>query len=222
MSNADAAERVLRVLLADDHPLIRESVRRIVEREGWIVCGEARNGREAVEFAKELKPDIVVIDLQMPELNGLEATRQIKKNLPNCEVLVFTSANAREIVQKVFEAGARSYLPKTEMGEHLIAALRSLARHKPYFTPEVAEIVFERFTGSGPKLEETGEGALTAREREVIHLLAEGCSNKDVAEKLAINLRTAEAHRAAVMTKLKCKSFADLIRYAIRSGIIEP
>jgi two-component system, NarL family, response regulator NreC len=214
-------EKPLRVVLADDHPLVRESLRRIIEHQGWSVCGETGTGREAVRLAEELKPDVVVMDLQMPELNGLDATRQIKKRLPECEILIFTGSEAREIVHKIFESGARSYLPKTEAGKHFVAALQALARHKTYLTPEVAEIVFERFTNAGPKVQDRGESAITSREREVIQLLAEGSSNKEVAEKLGINLRTVESHRAAIMQKLHLKSFADLVRYAIRSGVVE-
>jgi two-component system response regulator NreC len=214
-------EKPLRVILADDHPIVRESLRRIIEYQGWQICAETDNGREAVRLAEELKPDVVVMDLQMPELNGLDATRQIKKRLPECEILIFTGSDAREMVHKIFESGARSYLPKTEAGQHLVAALQALARHKAYFTPEVAEIVFERFTGTGPKARDRGDSSITPREREVIQLLAEGSSNKEVGEKLGINLRTVESHRAAIMQKLNLNSFADLVRYAIRSGIIE-
>jgi DNA-binding NarL/FixJ family response regulator len=213
--------RPLRVLVADDHPLMRSSVRRLVESQGWSICAEASTGREAVELAARLQPDVAVLDIHMPELNGIDATLQLKKRAPKCEVLIFTGIEMRETVHRGIEAGARSYLLKTDAGEHLVAALRALAQHKAYFTPDVAEIVFERYSSPGSKVEEVGESALTLREREVIQLLAEGCSNKEVAEKLGVSLKTAETHRASIMRKLRCHAFADLVRYAIRSGMIQ-
>jgi DNA-binding NarL/FixJ family response regulator len=214
-------ERTLRILIADDHPLMRSSLRRLVERQGWIVCAEASTGREAVELAGALQPDVAVLDVHMPELNGIDATIQLRKCAPDCEVLIFTGIEMREAVRRGLEAGARSYLLKTEAAEHLIAALHALGQHKAYFTPEVAEIVFERFAEAGPTRKAAGEATLTAREREVIQLLAEGSSNKEVAAKLGVSLKTAETHRASAMKKLRCDSFADLVRYAIRSGIIQ-
>jgi two-component system response regulator NreC len=211
----------IRVLIADDHQVMRQGVRAVVElQDGWSVVGEAATGREAVEMAEKLRPEIVVMDVQMPELNGLEATRQIKKSIPETEVLMFTGLETEELVRQVFEAGARSYILKTDGKEQLEAALTSLAAHKPYFTTQVGEILFAKFLTGKPKNEDTGEGRLTDREREIVQLLAEGRSNKEVADTLGISVKTAETHRAAIMRKLKFLSFSDLVRYAIRNHII--
>jgi DNA-binding NarL/FixJ family response regulator len=211
-----------RVLIADDHQVMRRGVRAMVElMEGWEVCGEASTGREAVEMVERLRPEIVVMDLTMPELNGLEATRQIKKIAPTTEVLMFTGLETEELIRQVFEAGARSYILKTDGREQLEAALRALAAHKPYFTTQVGEILFAKFLHGKPKDEEqVGDGRLTDREREIVQLLTEGASNKEVADSLGISVKTVETHRAAIMKKLKFKSFSDMVRYAIRNHII--
>jgi len=212
----------IRVLIADDHQVMRRGVRAVVEMQaGWEVCGEASTGREAVELVQRLRPQIVVMDVSMPELNGLEATRQIRKLSPATEVLMFTGHETEELVREVFEAGARSYILKTDGREALEAALRALSIHKPYFTTKVGEILFARFLDAKAHSEEgSTEGRLTEREREVVQLLAEGASNKEAAHTLGISVKTIETHRAAVMKKLKFKSFSDLIRYAIRNHII--
>jgi DNA-binding NarL/FixJ family response regulator len=214
------------VLLIDDHEIIRAGLRHIVEREsGWEVCGEAADGREGVALAEQLKPDIVVLDVCMPGLNGIEATRQLKKKLPRLEILIFSGTETREMIQESFEAGARSFLAKTDISSHLRTALRALAIHKPYFTDRVAGIVFERFltkgtSGDKKKKDAPGE-ALTAREREIVQLVAEGQSSKEAASTLGISLKTIETHRAAVMRKLHLQSLPDLVRYAIRTGMIQ-
>jgi DNA-binding NarL/FixJ family response regulator len=202
---------------------MRRGVRAVVEMlPGWEVCGEASTGREAVEIVDRLRPEIVVMDVTMPELNGLEATRQIKKIAPTTEILMFTGLETEELIRQVFEAGARSYILKTDGREPLEAALRALAAHKPYFTTQVGEVLFAKFLHGKPRSEdeETTEGRLTDREREIVQLLAEGASNKEVADSLSISVKTVETHRAAIMKKLKFKSFSDLVRYAIRNHII--
>ena len=211
-----------KVLIADDHQVMRRGVRAVVELlEGWEVCGEASTGREAVEMVEKFQPQIVVMDVTMPELNGLEATRQIKKIAPATEILMFTGLETEELIRQVFEAGARSYILKTDGREQLEAALTALAAHKPYFTTQVGEILFAKFLHGKPKDEEqTVDGRLTDREREIVQLLAEGASNKEVADSLGISVKTVETHRAAIMKKLKFKSFSDLVRYAIRNHII--
>jgi DNA-binding NarL/FixJ family response regulator len=212
-----------RVLIADDHQVMRRGIRAVVEMlPGWMVCGEAATGREAVEMVERLHPEIVVMDVTMPEMNGVEATRQIKKTSPATEVLMFTGLETEELIHQVFEAGARSYILKTDGGDQLEAALRALAAHKPYFTTQVGEVLFAKFLHGKPRDDagSTNDGRLTDREREIIQLLAEGASNKEVADGLGISVKTVETHRAAIMRKLQFKSFSDLVRYAIRNHII--
>jgi DNA-binding NarL/FixJ family response regulator len=214
----------LRILLADDHSVVRQGLRRLIESQpGWTVCGEASTGRETVQLAEELKPDIVVIDMGMPELNGLDATRQIKKTSPQIEVIMFTGQETEELIVQVFEAGARAYIRKTDVNEHLFEALRSAAQHKPYFTSDVGEIIFAKFLhrkGAG-KDDKPQAGRLSGREREIVQLLSEGLSNKEVGSKLGVSVKTVETHRAAIMKKLGLDSFSELVRYAIRNHIIE-
>ncbi len=214
--------KTLKILIADDHEVVRQGARLLIEAEaGWEVCGVAANGREALERARELEPDIIVLDLNMPELSGVDAVRQLKREVPACEILVFSAHRSEDMVEQVFDAGAKSYIQKTDAGRDLISAIRSLADHKPYFTPEISDIVFRRFLHkNGGKAPNSGN-ELTAREREILRLLAEGQSNKDVATTLGISVRTAETHRAALMHKLSLDSIASLVRYAIRNQIIE-
>lgn len=213
----------LRILIADDHEVVREGARVLIEAErGWEVCGVAVNGREAVARATELKPDVVVLDMNMPELGGVDAVRQIKRACPETEILVFSAHRAEEVVEQVFEAGAKSYIQKADAGRHLIEAIRSLAEHKPFFTPEISEIVFRRFLHpEAPGRQSTAQQKLTQREREIVRLLAEGQSNKETAGLLGISTRTAETHRASLMNKLRLDSLPALVRYAIRNNIIE-
>jgi DNA-binding NarL/FixJ family response regulator len=214
----------MRVLLADDHQVMRRGLRAVIETmEGWEVCSEVETGREAVSEAERLHPEIAVLDMTMPGLNGLEATRQIRKASPETEVLIFTGHETEELVHQVFEAGARSYILKTDGKDQLEAALRSLAEHKPYFTTQVGEILFSKLLSKkrGAASEEaTATGRLTDREREIVQLLAEGKSNKEVADILGISVKTTETHRAAIMKKLQLKAFSELVRYAIRNHII--
>jgi DNA-binding NarL/FixJ family response regulator len=209
----------LRILLADDHEIVREGVRGLIERQpGWEICGEASTGREAVALAAELKPDMVVMDIGMPELNGLDATRQIKKRVPEAEVLIFTANETEEVVRQVFQAGARGYLLKTEANKHLVPALEMLSKHRTYFSSKVSEMIFSGYMKGRLGGEDT---ALTPRERETVQLIAEGKSNKEIAEVFGISVKTVETHRAAIMRKLQVDSFAGLVRYAIRNGIVE-
>jgi DNA-binding NarL/FixJ family response regulator len=211
----------LRILLADDHETIRHGVRMLIEKEeGWEVCGEASDGRKAVALAEKLVPDVVVLDIGMPELNGLDAARQIKRVLPKTEVLIFTGEESEQLIHEVFAAGVRSYILKSDIGSHLVEAIRALGQHKHYFTTRISEVIFARYLDgtSGPGSDQS-EG-LTPREREIVQLLAEGKSNKDVSSVLGISIKTVETHRATVMRKLRLDSFADLVRYAIRNKII--
>jgi len=211
----------LRILLADDHEVVRHGVRMLIEKEaGWQVCGEAVDGRKAVALAEKLAPDIVVLDMGMPELNGLEAARQIKRARAKTEVLIFTGEESEQVIHEVFAAGARSYILKSDLGQHLVAAIRALGEHKHYFTNRISEVVFARyFEGESGAGKDKTEG-LTPREREIVQLLGEGKSNKQVGAVLGISIKTVETHRAATMRKLRLDSFADLVRYAIRNKII--
>jgi len=215
--------RPLRILIADDHEVMRTGVRALIELEpGWRVCGTVTNGQEAVEAARKLKPDVVVLDMTMPELDGLEALRAIKRALPNTEVVIFSAHHSEEVIGQLFEAGAKSYIQKSDAGRYLVAAIKSVAEHKPFFTSEISQILFAKFlSGSAGKKQNKQEHTVTARERDVVRLLAWGNSNKEVANSLGISIRTAETHRAALMHKLSLDSLAALVRYAIRNNIID-
>jgi two-component system response regulator NreC len=185
------------------------------------VCGVATNGRDAVVLATQLKPDIVIVDMTMPELDGVQVVRQIKRALPQTEMLVFSAHESESIIAEVFAAGAKSYIRKADVGHHLISALRSLQQHKPYFTDEVSKVLFARFLKTAGTLEPPSSEKLSTREREVVRLLAEGKSNKENAITLGISIRTIETHRATVMRKLRVESLAGLVRYAVRNGIVQ-
>lgn len=215
-----------RILIADDHEVVRQGLRVLLEAQpGWQVCGEAITGREAVQRVKELKPDLVVLDITMPDLNGLEALRQILKVAPRTQVLVLTVHESDEVVHRVLAAGARGYLLKSDAGRDLVAAVEALSQRKSFFTPHVAERVLEGYLkGNGKVKEQEGsaaavENSLTNREREIIQLLAEGRSTKEVATQLSISIHTAVTHRANIMRKLKMHSVSDLVRYAIRNNL---
>ena len=213
----------MRILIADDHELVRKGLRLVLEHQpGWEICGEAVNGRQVVEQARQLRPDVIVLDITMPELNGLEATRQIRKALPNTEVLILTVHESERLVSEVLAAGARGYILKTDTSRLLVSAIESLSEHKPFFTGKVSEVVLDGYLkpGDAAKGADRISGVLTAREREIVQLLAEGRSNKEVAVALGVSVKTVDAHRANVMHKLHLHSVTDLVRYAIRNQII--
>ena len=213
----------LRIVVVDDHAIVRRGVRALLESQpGWEVAAEATTGREAVEVAKRLQPDIVVMDLSLPELNGLDATRQILKESPRTEVLVLTMHQSEELARNVLQAGARGYILKSDADESLIAAVDSLRRHKPFLTSKVTEFVLDDYLRRAEEQDDAApHTALTVREREIIQLLAEGKSNKEAASALGISVKTIEAHRANVMRKLHLRSLSDLVRYAIRNKIVQ-
>ncbi len=216
---------MLRILLADDHELTRSGLRYLLEKhENWNVCGEACNGRMAVEMAEKLRPDFAILDLSMPELNGLEATRQILKRQPQLKILIFTMHETEKVIVDVLEAGARGVVLKSDVGENMVAAVESISKGRRFFTSRVAETVVDAYLSrrsASEAADSSTQVLLTTREREVVQLLAEGKSNKQVADRLGISSRTAEGHRSEVMRKLKLGSLAELIRFAIRNGIVE-
>jgi DNA-binding NarL/FixJ family response regulator len=214
---------MLRILLADDHDIVRRGLKDLLEQQaGWQVCAEASNGREATELALQHRPQVAVIDLSMPELNGLEATRRIRQSLPATEVLVFTMHESEELIREVLSAGARGYLLKSDAVRHLIPAVESLSQKKPYFAGRVSEVVLDGFLKGGQtKPEGPTAERLTSREREIVQLLAEGKSNKQIARLLDLSVKTVETHRTAAMRKLELNSLPDLVRYAVRMQIIQ-
>lgn len=213
-----------RLLVADDHAVVRKGLRSILESHpGWEVVAEAANGREAVALSLEHQPDIVVMDINMPELNGLEATRQICKALPNTRVLTLSAHDSEQLVREMLVSGARGYVLKADAGEDLVAAVEALSVGRLFFTSSVSEFVMRGLRtpdepGKTPEL----PSRLSPREREVIQLLAEGKTNKEVAATLDISVKTAETHRKHIMDKLDLHSLSDLVRYAIQNGIISP
>ena len=216
---------MLRILLADDHEIVRRGLKELLEEQaGWTVCAEAANGREAVELAVQSRPHVAVLDFSMPELNGLEATRRIRQAVPNTEVLIFTMHESEELIREVLSTGARGYLLKSDATRQLIPAVESVSRHMPYFSGRVSAVVLDGFLKGRGSAEPVALGAerLTSREREIVQLLAEGNSNKAIATRLDLSVKTVETHRAAVMRKLDLNSLADLIRFAIRNHIVEP
>ena len=215
--------RCPRILIVDDHAVVRRGVRALLEmQKGWEVVGEAQTGREGVDLARRLRPDIVVLDVSLPELNGLDAARQIRRESPQSEILVLTMHHSEELARDVLQAGARGYVLKSDADENLIAAVESLRRHKPFLTSNVTEFVLDdylrRADGSAAEMPHS---AVTPREREIIQLLAEGKTNKEVAAALGVSVKTIEAHRANVMRKLHFQSLSDLVRYAIRNKIVQ-
>jgi len=214
----------IHIVVADDHEVVRKGLRAILEaQDGWEITGEAATGREAVELAKEYRPDVVVLDITMPELNGLEATRQILKAVPTTEVLILTMHESEQVVQEVLDAGARGYVLKSDAGRELVAAVDALSQHKPVFTSRVSEMVLEGYLSDATRRAsaETSHRRLTPREREILQLLAEGKSNKEVATVLGISAKTVEAHRANIMHKLGLHSMSDIVHYAIRNKIVK-
>ena len=214
-----------RILLADDHEVVRAGLRALLEEQsGWEVVAEAADGRDAVEKASKLKPDVVVIDIAMPSLNGLEAVRQIVKAVPNTRVLVLTMYDSDPLIQQVLQAGARGYLLKSHAGRDLVSAIDALRRNKTFFTPKVSQMVLEGYLDKSPRDKEAEDEPeslrLTSRQREIVQLLAEGKSSKEVATVLGLSVKTAETHRANIMRKLDCHSVTELVRYAIRNHII--
>jgi DNA-binding NarL/FixJ family response regulator len=207
-----------RILIADDHDVVRSGLRAILEAQAdWVVVAEAENGKEAVDKAMASRPDVVILDYGLPVMNGIEATRQIRSRVAGAEVLIFTMHDTATLVRDVLEAGARGFLLKSDARRLLVAAVENLAAHKPFFTGKVSEALLETYLSTG----KATEIVLTSRERSVIQLIAEGHSNKKIADTLSISLKTVETHRASAMRKLNLDTTAALIRYAVRHKIVE-
>lgn len=215
---------LVRILVADDHDIVCAGLERMIAAQGDMeVCGMAATGTEAVEKAEILRPDVVILDMNMAGLNGLETTRAIRRDMPECEVLLFTGIETDDLMRQAFLCGAKSFILKSDARVHLLDAIRALSQHKPFFTNRVSEVIFSRMLqrGSPHDSDPLGTGRLTQNEKDLVRRLALGDSNRQVAERLGVNLRTAEGHRAALMRKMNFDSLADLVRYAVRNGIIE-
>jgi DNA-binding NarL/FixJ family response regulator len=211
-----------RILLVDDHELVRRGLRDLLEsEEDCEICGEAADGRAAVALARELQPDVVVMDLGMPGLNGFEATRQLRRSHPSLEVLALSMHESEQLIREVIAAGAQGYVLKNEAGVELLAAIRSLREHRPFFRSRAATAAMEAFQSAARKKRTGRSRVLTARERETLQLLAEGKTNREAAETLGISVKTVETHRARLMRKLQVDSTAGLVRYAIRNNIVQ-
>jgi len=207
-----------RILIADDHAVVRSGLRAVIEAQpGWTVVAEASDGRDALAKTLETKPDVAIIDYSLPQLNGAEVTRQIHARLPGVEVLIFTMHDSDSLVTDILAAGARANLLKSDANQYLIAAVASLADHKPFFTGKVSEQLLDSYLTHQSKSD-----GLSPRERVIVQLIAEGNSNRDMSEALGLSVKTIESHRASLMRKLKLKTTAAIVRYAIRNRLVDP
>jgi DNA-binding NarL/FixJ family response regulator len=211
----------LRFLVADDHEVLRRGLREILEcHPGWTVVGEALTGREAVEKAVNLKPEVLILDISMPELNGVETARRVRAAVPECQILILTQHNSPQLAEAALAAGAQGYLLKSDAARDLVTAVESLRQGRPFLTAKVAQMVLEGYRQT--LIQRGSADALTSREREVLQLLAEGKTNPQIAATLDISVKTAETHRARVMRKLQLRSIPDLVTYAVRNGLVQP
>jgi DNA-binding NarL/FixJ family response regulator len=212
----------LRILVADDHEVVRRGICSLLETHvGWQVCGEASDGRDLLKKAAELSPDIIVVDLAMPNLNGLEAARQVLRSNPKAKILVLTLHDSDRLIHDVLTAGASGFVLKSDAARDLVTAVESLQQNKTYFTSKVASMVLDGFLKGGPGAVMAGaSGPLTPREREIVQLLSEGKSAKEVAVVLNISVKTAETHRSNIMRKLGLHSVSELVLYAVRNNIV--
>jgi len=239
---------LLRILVGDDDDLIRSGLRYVLEEHpGWEVCGEAVTCGEVVALTQQLVPDIAILDFEMPELDGLEATRAIKRTVPSTEILILTTHDSRKLMRTILAAGARGYVLKSDALRHVVLAVETLAAHKPFFSSAVSERLLEAFLedakgdtlggfltsrerGAETVLEaflkdaksDVFAGPLTSREREVVQLLAEGNSGRQIASHLGISIKTVQTHRTKIARKLGAKSRVDIVRYAMRNGLAMP
>jgi len=215
--------RSARIVIADDHEMVRRGlVATLADVERWTIVAQADNGRDAAELVTSHNPDIAILDISMPELNGLDATRRILAARPETRVLILTAHESEQLVREVLSAGARGYVLKSDAGRVMVRAVEALLEGQTFFTSKVARLVLEGYLRGGGGAE-TAEPAqtLSAREREIVQLLAEGASNKEVARALGISVKTAETHRSNIMRKMQFTSLSDLVKYAVRNKIIE-
>src|SRR6202165_1140698 len=204
---------------------MRRGVRTLLlSHAGWEICGEAKTGREAVTKAESLKPDILVLDISMPDLNGVEAARRIRKSSPGTEILILSMHYSDQLIREIVDAGVRGYIVKSDSDRDLIIAVETLAKHQPFFTPLATGVMLGNFNAGGRvvKIPESIRDRLTSREREIVQLLAEGKSSKEIASSLNVSVKTVETHRANIMRKLDMHNVSELVRYAVRNQIIEP
>jgi len=216
-------KRRLRLLIADDHELVRHGIRGVLRAErSWAVVGEAENGQEAVQKVLSLRPDLVVLDMTMPVLDGLEATRQIRDRLPDAKVLILTMHESSQMIRRVIEAGARGYVLKSELAKQLVKAVKAVLRGKLSLSPKASELVLSGFllAPENSKQVDRQEARPTTREVEILRLLARGKSNKEISVELGITVRTVETHRAKIMSKLGLHSVVELVHYATQHGIV--
>lgn len=215
-------ERAVRIVIADDHEMVRRGlVATLADVEGWTVVAQADNGRDAAELVATHGPDVAILDLSMPGLNGLDATRRILAARPETRVLILTAHESEQLVREVLAAGAQGYVLKSDAGRILVRAVEALLEGQTFFTSKVARLVLEGYLrGGGAEAQEPAQ-TLSVREREIVQLLAEGASNKDVARALGISVKTAETHRGNIMRKMQFASLSDLVKYAVRNRIIE-
>jgi len=212
----------VRILIADDHELFRRGLVSVLAgRPEWKIVAEAADGRQACELAAKLTPEIAVMDLTMPELNGLEATRQMRAATPKTRILIVTAHESEQLVREVLDAGAMGYVLKSDAGRILVDAIEALLDDRPFFTSKVARFVLQGYLRRGEQSDAPGAVTLSPREREIVQLLAEGNNNKDVARALQLSIKTVETHRSNIMRKMEFGSLADLVRYAIRNKLID-
>lgn len=211
----------IRILLADDHQIVREGLRALVSaQEGMTVVGESPNGRKAVEQVRELRPDVVVMDVAMPDLNGIEATRRILSENPRCRIVGLSMHSDRRFLSEMLKAGATAYLLKDSAFEELASAIRAVVAGQVYLSPRIADAVVEGYLhGTGLGKQPSAFAVLTSREREVLQLVAEGLATKQIAASLHVSVKTVETHRRQIMEKLDLHSVAELTKYAIREGL---
>lgn len=223
----------VRVLLADDHDILRDGLRALLEMAPDVaVAGEARTGREAVSEAERLRPDVVLMDISMPELDGVEATRRILQQVPGVRVLFLTMHESEDYFFRALRAGAAGYIVKRTAAADLLAAVRAVARGDSFLSPSVARALVTDYAGRGGRPEREAEtpaagggdryDALTGREREVLKLVGEGYTNQEIADRLSLSIKTVQTHRAAVMEKLGLRDVTHLVRYAVRRGLVDP